>query len=421
LEKLETDYDPEQVQQVMSNLLSNAIKFTPSGGAVQVKLSMRDEESGMVGAAGSSLIPHPSYLFISVSDTGKGIPEADLPHIFDRFYQVDGSTTRAGEGTGIGLAHTLELVKLMGGEISVESEVGIGTVFTVRLPVAHEAEDLNIRGFEDLKNTVLASSNPQTLESPNPQILLIEDNPDVVTYLKAILSGSYNLDIAYNGRIGIEKALEAIPDLIISDVMMPEKDGFQVLDALKNDERTSHIPIVLLTAKADVASKVIGLRRGADAYLPKPFDKAELLATLEMMMENRRRLVAHFATGIGQPIAQAAEITPAADLVVEDAFLQKIRQVVAENYSDDGFALPQLCEAIGMSRSQLFRKMKALTDVSPSDFIRDYRMQQAKLLLEAAQHNVKEVAFKVGFKDISHFSRTYQETFGSRRAPPISS
>ncbi|MBI5915683.1 MAG: response regulator, partial [Bacteroidetes bacterium] len=184
----------------------------------------------------------------------------------------------------------------------------------------------------------------------NPSILLIEDNPDVVTYLRTILDANYETSVAYNGRIGIEMALESIPDLIISYVMMPEKDGYQVLDTLKNDELTSHIPILLLTAKADAASKLAGLRRGADAYLPKPFDKAELMATLSMMLENRRKMVAHFSRTILVPqaavLAAGHAVLPQAEmpegLEMEDAFLQKIRQFVAANYPDEHFALPQL-------------------------------------------------------------------------------
>ncbi len=443
LEKLEMDFDPEQVQQVMGNLLSNALKFTPSSGEVNVRLTIDDLR---LAPPEPQIVNRKSSIVIQVKDTGIGIPEADLPHVFDRFYQVDGSSTRAGEGTGIGLAHALELVKLMDGEIRVESELGKGTTFTVVLPLLHLplTQPLTPKGEPILGNSVVNNSaeidgigsplgvrgnqatglshegNPSILQSSHPSILLIEDNPDVVTYLKTILQDSYEISIAYNGRIGIEKALELIPDLIISDVMMPEKDGYQVLDALKNDERTSHIPIILLTAKADANSKIAGLRRGADAYMPKPFQKAELLATLEMMLENKQRLAAHFSKkyDFAQNLTKAevgvnTNMPPDAEAVlVEDAFLQKVRQIVEANYGDEAFALPQLCEAVSMSRSQLFRKMKALTDVSPSDFIRNYRMAQAKLLLETTQLPVKEVAWRVGFKELSHFSKTYQNTYG---------
>jgi signal transduction histidine kinase/DNA-binding response OmpR family regulator len=438
MEKLEMDFDPEQVQQVLTNLIGNAIKFTPSGGEISVGMrdeglgmrgqgsGMRDEGSGMNPRRSSSLIPHPSSLIISVSDTGIGISAAELPHIFDRFYQVDGSTTQAGEGTGIGLAHTLELVKLMQGKIEVESELGKGTKFTIQLPVVHlpgtqpltspQPPDPLKREPKPLISAELGrvdiSSDSTVSGSPfrgsggsheGNNLLVIEDNADVVVYLKSILSEKYHVSVAYNGRIGIEMALENVPDLIVSDVMMPEKDGYQVLDTLKNDQLTSHIPIILLTAKADAASKVAGLKRGADAYLSKPFDKKELLATLEMMLENRRRMVAFFASQMA---------VPSEGIAIEDAFIQKVRKIVAENFADENFALPQLCDQLNMSRSQLFRKMKALTDTSPSDFIRDFRMQQARTLLESRQFSVKEVAYKVGFKDISHFSKSFQEAFG---------
>ncbi len=438
LEQLEMDYDAEQLYQIMGNLLSNALKFTPSGG--EIKVEIKKLENSKIGASPISQFPN---FLISVSDTGIGIPESEMPHVFDRFYQVDGTSTRPGEGTGIGLAHTYELVKLMKGEIEVESQLGVGSTFTVRLPITHTASQIannspettppKIKAYDDLRQsidpvetpTAVVDSPQSAIQSFKPSILIMEDNPDVVYYLKSILGEMYELDIAYNGRVGVEKALETIPDLVISDVMMPEKDGFQVLDTLKNEERTSHIPILLLTAKGDVASKLSGLRRGADAYLPKPFERAEMLVTLEMMLANRRRMGNYLGRLQGMVLMPTASMSAtveasedlleelaSTDIEIENAFLQRVRQVVESNYADDGFALPQLCHKLGMSRSQLFRKMKALTNVSPSDYIRDFRMKQAKVLLETKKMTVKEVAYSVGFKDIPHFSRTYQETHG---------
>jgi AraC-like DNA-binding protein len=208
-------------------------------------------------------------------------------------------------------------------------------------------------------------------------------------------------------------------------VMMPEKDGYEVCDALKNDERTSHIPIILLTAKADLESKLDGLRRGADDYLPKPIVKEELMVRLEMMQAKQLRLRAYFSqqktaqvhlveTVRPAPTAELPEATSAfeQDMAVEDAFLQKLYQIVEENYADEGFALPQLCQKLGMSRYQLFRKMKALIEDSPSDFIRNYRMDKSKAMLQNGEMTVSEVAWQVGFKDVAHFSKTYQATFG---------
>jgi len=228
-------------------------------------------------------------------------------------------------------------------------------------------------------------------------------------YLTACLKGHYALDFAYNGQAGIEKALENVPDLIVSDVMMPFKDGFEVLDALKNDERTSHIPIVLLTAKADAQSRLAGLRRGADAYLSKPFHQEELSVTLENLLELRRKLQSKYQQ---QVLAPDAIDAPSVDLEMEDVFLQKVRSVVDAHYQHDDFGLPQLCQKIGMSRSQLFRKMKALTDIAPSDLIRSHRLNKAKALLESGTINVTEAAWQTGFKDASYFSKLYQEEFG---------
>jgi signal transduction histidine kinase/DNA-binding response OmpR family regulator/ligand-binding sensor domain-containing protein len=433
METLDLDFDPEQLQQVMTNLLSNAIKFTPDGGNIEVKTELKEESAKERRGASSEEIFHPSAIVITVSDTGIGIAESELPHIFDRFYQADGSNTRESEGTGIGLAHTLELVKLMGGHIRVESERGKGSVFTVSLPVRRR-EDVPVFSLNKLPKNSLPLAGDTALVFENnanktaaelPQLLIVEDNPDLVIYLKNCLEGLYEIEVANNGNTGIEKAIESIPDLVLSDVMMPEKDGFELVETLKNDERTSHIPIVLLTAKADVESKIAGLRRGADAYLFKPFQKTELLATLEMMMENRRRLQAHFSKTM--PVAPRAVAASSAmaeievltveeeeeTILLQDAFLQKLRGIVEENFADENFALPRLCDILGMTRFQLFRKMKAVSDETPANFIRNFRMEKAKAFFETTDMNVSEVAWAVGFKDLAHFSKTFQEYYGS--------
>ncbi len=432
------DYDPERLLQIVHNLLSNAIKFTPSGGRVVLRAERR--------------INHGDFknhhdLILQVSDTGAGIPTKDLPKIFDRFYQANNLEHAKAGGTGIGLSLTKELVKAMGGEISLESEVGKGAIFTVRLPVtqsppeksgqaltpkgepypSNSAETFGkmtselpglsrlLSGPLGVRGADVTDNNPTIQQSPEGagnNLLIIEDNPDVVEYLAACLGENYQLDFAYNGRAGIEKALETVPDLIISDVMMPEKDGFEVCETLKNDERTSHIPILLLTAKADAASRIAGLRRRADAYLSKPFDQEELLVTLANLLELRRKLQLKYQVTAFQPptplIPHPSSLIP--DL--EDAFIQKVRDIVAKNYADEDFGLPQLCQKIGMSRSQLFRKMTALIATSPSDFIRSHRLGEAKKLLETTDLNVSEVAWQCGFVNLAHFSKVYQEEFG---------
>jgi len=426
------DYDPERLLQIAHNLLSNAIKFTPSGGRVTLFVGMRDEESGMKGQRASPLTPHPSSLVLSVIDTGVGIPPEELPLIFDRFYQANNLEKAKAGGTGIGLSLTRELVKAMGGNISVDSEVGRGTTFTVRLPMTQKAAALPI---EDLRLTNAGPANLPMQQQPpivnprlqdgqgqssivNHSILLIEDNPDVVEYLTSCLNGEYALDFAYNGRSGIEKALETVPDLIVSDVMMPEKDGFEVCDFLKNDERTSHIPIVLLTAKADMESRIAGLKRGADAYLAKPFHREELLVTLANLLEQRRKLQAKYASWQLAVGSQQSEPANASSSLIphpsslEDVFLQKLRHCIEENMGNSGFDGPNLAKKMNMSEVQLYRKIKALTDKSTAIFIRSARLAKGKELLQTTNLNVSEIAYEVGFDDPNYFSRTFSQEFG---------
>lgn len=404
--KIVMDYDPERFLQIIHNLLSNAIKFTPSGGKVLLQV---DQEG--------------QWLYISVADTGSGIPPEEIPHIFERFFQAKNQEFAKAGGAGIGLSLTRELVKFMGGEVSVQSTVGVGSTFFVKLPITNKGTLVEHGTSSVLENWKPSPAKPlmplptqlQPTDVILPQILIVEDNPDVVQYLAACLKGPsdhearpYQLDFAYNGQAGIEKALETVPDLIISDVMMPFKDGFEVLEALKNDERTSHIPIIMLTAKADAQSRLAGLRRGADAYLAKPFQQEELLVTVENLLELRRKLQLKYQQQI--LTTETTDTTTTAD--VEDAFLLNVRAIIEANYADDGFALPQLCQKIGMSRSQLFRKMKALTDIAPSDLIRKHRLNKARILLQSGATNVSEAAWQVGFKDPSYFSKLYQEEFG---------
>ena len=360
------------------------------------------------------------YLQLTVKDTGVGIPADKLPHIFSRFYQADTSATRPNEGTGIGLAITRELVQLLGGSIEVSSKVGEGASFQVLLPAAKEAETpagpgnfsalkANILPFvEETSSTMPEEAAPLQLLSPDkPLLLIVEDNRDVIRYLMACLEPVYQLVTAENGKIGVEKAIEMVPDIIISDVMMPEMDGFELCDTLKNDEKTSHIPIVLLTAKADVESKIAGLKRGADAYLPKPFHKEELLAQLENLVEQRKKLQLRYQ-GAALPEPEPEDVATA----MEDAFLLKARALVEDNMDKADFDISWLAHEAGMSRVQLFRKVKALTDDSPSMFVRAIRLQKAKTLLRTTQLNISEIAYEVGFSDPAFFSRVFREEFG---------
>ena len=408
--KLVMDYDEVKIQHIIYNLLSNALKFTGADGKVVLHAN-QSQRNGQ------------PYLRLKVQDTGIGIPEEQLAHIFDRFFQADNSSTRKSEGTGIGLALTKELVELMRGNIAVESTLGKDTVFTLLLPVRLDANTpmpqtefqtsrtLAPELVPDLADTQISNPSAALLDSTDekPTLLIIEDNTDVVTYIVGLLKKEYELHTAPNGQIGIDMAFEMIPDIIISDVMMPEKDGYEVCETLKNDERTSHIPIILLTAKAAEADRIVGLRKGADAYLMKPFNKEELFVRLEKLLKLRKALQERYAGATSADSTQSAVSTEPS---LEDLFLQKLRKTVLENLDDASLGAEQLSRAVNLSTSQLYRKLSALTGNPPNIFIRKIRLQRALEMLKTTDLNISEIAYKVGFNDPNYFSRAFSKQFG---------
>lgn len=411
------DYDPERLLQIVHNLLSNAVKFTPPGGKVTL-------QAAYIAPNASPFAPLAAFK-IQVSDTGVGISPEDLPFIFDRFYQARHLDKAPSGGTGIGLALTKELVQLMGGTITVHSEPGKGSAFTASWPITHHAPMR--AAIESMKTEPpgLTSGQPAQqplhLEPDLPSLLIIEDNLDVIEYLSICLQGKYHLDFAYNGRLGIEKALETVPDLIISDVMMPEKDGFEVCARLKNDIRTSHIPILLLTAKTAVESRIAGLKSGADAYLAKPFHQQELLLTMRNLMALRNALQARFGREHLVGIVAETSGTHSTDVAnifeMEDAFVQKLRQYITENMGNSDLSMEEISRAMTMSYQTLHRKITALTNLSPVQFIRLMRLSKARTLLQTTNRSISEISFEVGFNDAKYFSRVFTEEFGQ---PPSS-
>lgn len=399
------DFDPERLLQIVYNLLSNAIKFTPSGGRVLMAIDQITKSKDGTR----------SFLQLTVKDTGPGIPAEDKPYLFDRFFQAKNQEFAKAGGSGIGLSLTSELVKAMGGSIAVESEEGKGASFTVLLPVFQKA----VKGQwqEGLSEISIENSTSENLnqgvenkrdKSELPALLIIEDNPDVVEFLGNSLESSYQLDFAFNGRAGIERALETIPDIIISDVMMPEKDGFEVCETLKQDERTSHIPIILLTAKATLDDRVTGLVRGADAYIAKPFHSRELNATLSGLIELRKKLQKRYASA-------TAVLPPAADKgqEIEDAFLKKFRAAVEERLGDAELSGDDICRKLGMSYPVVYRKLSALTGRSLNVYIRLIRLQKASELLSDPSLSISEIAYQTGFNDPKFFSRVFSEEFNA--------
>jgi len=409
---LYTPMDKTRLQQILSNLLSNAIKFTPERGHVYLQMQK-------VGG---------NQVKIEVRDTGRGIAQKDLEHLFERFYQADNLLTRKGEGTGIGLALTHELVKLMNGTIDVRSAVGKGSTFSVCLPIREQANGSH-RSVEQVENLPFPVSIPSATAMPEegttipslkvledmpdtlPLILIAEDNADVVRYLRSCLEADYRIMIAPDGLVAEEMAKEHTPDLVISDVMMPRQDGFSFCKAIKSNIATSHIPVIMLTAKADTDSKLIGLEGGADAYLAKPFDPRELQIRIRKLLELRRNLQKHYLGVADQMPAALVEEEDTA-LPQEDAFVTQLKTFVLDNLDNTELSVEDLCKEIMLSHSQLHRKLTALTGLSTNAFIRHIRLKEAKELLKNPALSVTAIAYDTGFNDPSYFGRVFKKEFG---------
>jgi len=397
LNTLVMGYDAHKLQRILINLLSNAIKFTPEEGSVQVMVEKTNFDEN-------------EWMKLSVTDTGVGIPDEEKEKIFDRFYQLDSSDTRQGEGSGIGLSLVKELVKLLEGKIELKSELGVGSNFIVYLPILQTGNKPSIREDVNIENVLDTSLEKQQNDEQNnqdkPLVLVIEDNTDVIAYIKACLKDEYAVQFAVNGKEGVKMAVEIVPDIIISDLMMPEMDGYQVCETLKNDERTSHIPFIMLTAKATDEDKIKGLEQGADAYLVKPFNRDELKARLRNMILWSKKLRESLTPYLKQNTDNRAIQNR------ESIFLLKLNKIIEKELHDQGFDTEGLCKHAGVSRTQLHRKLKAITGTSTATYIRSYRLQKAKELLEKSDRQVSQVAFEVGYKDLSHFSRSFAQEFG---------
>ncbi len=419
IDHLIMDYEPEKTQGIISNLISNALKFTPVGGKVSVKAEKVAPFQKKPSGEGGKNTSHSKWastdrLIIQVTDSGVGIKEEELPFVFDRFFRGEHIQKQNIEGAGIGLSLVRELVNLLRGEITVESKFGEGTCFSIWLPIRHTAPLDESPAFVSEAATGKASLSPLKIEATRdraknnskPLLLVVEDHDDLVQYLSSLLSGHYRMKIAKNGRAGWEKALEHTPDIIISDIMMPEMDGLELLSHLKENKRTDHIPVVLLTAKADIASRLQGLKLGADAYLAKPFHKEELFVTLRKLVELRKKLQKRYQ--------QQAPLTPTTDQTfqTQDLFIQELHQVLDAILSNEHLDIEELSRRLAMSRSQLYRKIKALTGQPVNKYIQLFRLHKAKQLLLASRLKVTEVAFEVGFKDVSHFSKVFRSQFG---------
>lgn len=398
--------DPDHLDRALSNLLSNAFKFTPDGGAVRVTVSSDDTTARIV-----------------VRDSGPGIPAEELNRIFDRFHRAKTAGTQP--GTGIGLALARELVSLHGGSIAVESEEGFGSTFTVTLRKgrAHLTPEQIIDDGAAVAVTPRTTPLAITAESPasgTPSetsdadvdvttVLVVDDNAEVRHYVKQHLAPRYRVLEAVNGEQGVETARRMLPDLVLSDVMMPGMDGYALCRALKSDPDTDFIPVILLTARAEAEDRLTGLTERADDYLTKPFDVRELLARIANIVALRRRLVERFAGGRLTMHPTPVDVEPA-----DQKFIDQVRIAIETNLGDEDFSVERLGSEVGQSRGNLHRRLRELIGESPSDLIRRMRLERAAQMLESGAGSVAEVAYAVGFKSVAHFSNAFNELHGVR-------
>ena len=395
--------DRSQFDKVITNLLSNAFKYTHDGGEVTVMLkeNSRTEET------------HPdSSLTLQVMDTGVGLDPDSERHIFDRFYQGNNSRRLNINGTGIGLNLCKMIVDMHHGTISAcnRTDGHQGSVFTVTLPLgnAHLSPEEIETAADQPSSVQPVSSTPASASSSRKRVLIVDDDNEIAQYIQQELHRYYKFGICPNGKEGIKELLQGDYDLVVSDVMMPEMDGFTMLRMIKSNLNLSHLPVIMLTSKAEVQNRLEGLENGADAFLAKPFDMEELHLTIENLIQGRRHLKGKFS-GAQQ---QADKLEQPEVKGNDEQLMERIMKAVNKNLNDSDFNVEMLCQEVGISRAQLHRKMKELTGLSTSEFIRNIRLEQAARLLKEQKINVTQVAYTVGFSNLAHFSTIFRKHFG---------
>ncbi|MFW5656521.1 MAG: two-component regulator propeller domain-containing protein [Bacteroidota bacterium] len=410
-------FDKDIVEKVMYNLLSNAFKYVNDNGDINISLEKLNYEE-LSGVDPSIHKEEPGeYVRINIQDNGIGIEEEKLPYIFDRFYQANHATTKHQKGTGIGLSLTKELIHLHKGHILVASKKDKGTLFTILLPVSknyfHVNEITSETGTDNTEDYPLITYElPPAAQSQkfvgqqkeNTRILIVDDNYDIREYLKSCLIGKFQVIEAENGKTGFEKAQKHMPDLIIADVMMPILDGYALSQKVKNDISLNHIPFILLTAKSGKENELTGLNTGADDYITKPFYKEVLLGRINTILKNRkltREKIKRELTDNETPI-----------LSFEEKFLQQVNSICEENMENSEFNVEQLCERLNISQPHLYRKIKNLTEHSPTEFIRILRLKKAARLIRHDSDNISQIAYDVGFTDPKYFSKCFKAFFG---------
>jgi signal transduction histidine kinase/AraC-like DNA-binding protein/streptogramin lyase/ActR/RegA family two-component response regulator len=415
VDQIQIYFDPDKIEKVLFNLLSNSFKHTPPGGSINVTVTLtylmnEDLEENRPGKSGE-------YIQIVVRDTGSGIEESKREHIFDRFYQGKSSEQGASYGSGIGLSLSKELIKLHNGRILLKSQVGIGTEITVLFPVIKDdpqkTELKDPRAEADLLNELPvaafdAASLEQLVDIKKPVILILEDNRDLLGFIRSIFQEEYMVLLAEDGEAGLDLAMQTVPDLVISDIMMPKMDGIKLCKKLKQDFRTSHVPVILLTALSSKQHEKEGILGGADEYITKPFDPSLLKIRAEQLLATRRLLREKYSReSLMEPNG-----LPDAPSTPDEKFLSKLVAIIEDNISDPEFGTVKISREVGVSRTQLYRKMAALTEMTVKEFIRSIRLKKAAQLIIQDQVNISEAAYAVGFLQVAYFRKCFKEMYG---------
>lgn len=406
-EEMPLFFDKEIITIILDNLISNAIKYTEQG---KITLSLYPTTRNGV-----------TYTEIKVSDTGYGISAEALPHVFDRYYQESGK--HQASGTGIGLALVRNLVELHEGEIRVESIQNEGSTFYISLltdniyPNALHGDSTKQTEEEMISEAVPEDSQNTEPETSKPILLIVEDNEDIQKYIAESFSDSFEVITGSNGEEGKQQALNRIPDIIVSDIMMPVMDGITLCRQLKEDVRTSHIPVILLTAKDSLQDKEEGYEVGADSYLTKPFSASLLRSRINNLLDSRKKLIAQFQqTGTNHNpnshLDEKRSIITEALSKLDNEFIEKITQLVEDNLSSEKIDITYLSDKMCMSGSTLYRKMKALTGLSTNEYIRKVKMQNAERLLLEGKYNISEIAYKIGMNSTGYFRQCFKDEFG---------
>ncbi len=404
-------FDPIQLDKVFSNLINNALKYTPGGGRVEVRLEAPAADG-------------PEAVEVRVTDDGPGIAADRLPRVFDRFARDENQPYTSGTGLGLSLARSL--AELHGGTLGARSVEGEGSTFIVRLPAGHDHLDAAqlveqpatgrpvvavAAAAAPPEPAAAAEAGPAAAAPDAPLVLVVDDHAAIRDYLRRHLAGRYRIEEAATGEEALERARELLPDLVVSDVLMPGMDGYQLCREIKRDPELDFVPVILLSAKAASESRVKGLREGADDYLTKPFDAAELAARADNLIASRRRLLERFGGGEAGRVPDGLPLAPRVHATAEDeAFLARTRQAIGDHLGDEGYRVDALADALAMDRSTLFRRLRELTGLTPSRLIFELRMDEAARLLRGGEA-VSEVSWRVGFKDVSHFARRFRSRY----------